>query len=227
MDSEYLFLCQKINKQSVENEMKIVVVDDDKLVCASLKTIIESEGDITVVGLGHNGRKGVELYNQLKPDVLLMDIRMEIMTGLEAAEIILIQNEAAKILFLTTFVDDEYIIKALNLGAKGYIIKQNFESIVPSLRAVDAGQNVFGQDIITKIPGLLNQENKLDFSTYDLNEKDLEMINWVAQGLNNREIAGCVYLSEGTVRNRISLILEKLDLRDRTQLAIFYYKNIS
>lgn len=208
------------------SSMRIAVVDDDKLVCASLKTIIEAEADLTVVGIGHNGQEAIDLYEQLKPDVLLMDIRMDTMTGLEAGESILNRDKKAKILFLTTFLDDEYIIKALKIGAKGYIIKQNFESIVPSLKAVVIGQSVFGQDIITKIPGLINTEVSIDLSIYDLNEKDLEMINWVAQGLSNREIANCLYLSEGTVRNRISFILEKLGLRDRTQLAIFYYKKI-
>ena len=135
--------------------MKILVVDDDRLVCASLKTIIEAQGDIEVIGIGHNGEEAIALYHQLKPDVLLMDIRMEVMTGLEAAAVILAADHAARILFLTTFLDDEYIIKALKLGAKGYIIKQDFESIVPSLRAVQIGQSVFGQDIVTKIPGLI------------------------------------------------------------------------
>jgi DNA-binding NarL/FixJ family response regulator len=206
--------------------MKIVVVDDDRLVCQSLKTIIESEDSIEVVGLGHNGQEAIMLYRQLKPDVLLMDIRMDVMTGLEAAGNILNDDKNAKILFLTTFLDDEYIIKALNLGAKGYIIKQNFESIVPSLRAVQIGQSVFGQDIVTKIPGLLNSGDHKDQRSFDLSDKELEIINLVAQGLSNREIANGLYLSEGTVRNRISVILEKLALRDRTQLAIFFYKNL-
>ena len=206
--------------------MKIVVVDDDRLVCQSLKTIIESEDSIEVVGLGHNGQEAIMLYRQLKPDVLLMDIRMDVMTGLEAAGNILNDDKNAKILFLTTFLDDEYIIKALNLGAKGYIIKQNFESIVPSLRAVQIGQSVFGQDIVTKIPGLLNSGDHKDQRSFDLSDKEREIINLVAQGLSNREIANSLYLSEGTVRNRISVILEKLALRDRTQLAIFFYKNL-
>jgi Response regulator containing a CheY-like receiver domain and an HTH DNA-binding domain len=206
--------------------MKVVVVDDDKLVCASLKTIIESEGEVEVLGLGYNGQDAIALYKQLKPDVLLMDIRMDLMTGLEAAEIILKEDQAAKILFLTTFLDDEYIIKALQLGAKGYLIKQNFESIVPSLRAVEAGQNVFGQDIVTKIPGLMTIDHR-EQPSYDLSDKERELIEGVAQGMSNREISESLYLSEGTVRNRLSIILEKLNLRDRTQLAIFYYKNLS
>lgn len=207
--------------------MKILVVDDDRLVCASLKTIIEAQGDIEVIGIGHNGEEAIALYHQLKPDVLLMDIRMEVMTGLEAAAVILAADHAARILFLTTFLDDEYIIKALKLGAKGYIIKQDFESIVPSLRAVQIGQSVFGQDIVTKIPGLINQLEQRETDRFDLSEKELELIDRVAQGLSNREIAESLYLSEGTVRNRISVILEKLNLRDRTQLAIFFYKNLT
>jgi len=206
--------------------MKVVVVDDDQLVCASLKTIIESEGDVEVVGLGHNGQEAIVLYKELKPNVLLMDIHMDVMTGLEAAGTILAEDKDAKILFLTTFLDDAYIIKALKLGAKGYIIKQNFESIVPSLKAVDTGQSVFGQDIVSKLPGLINNVDRQDQSIFDLSDKERELIDVVAQGLSNREISDALYLSEGTVRNRISVILEKLNLRDRTQLAIFYYKNL-
>ncbi len=206
--------------------MKIVVVDDDRLVCASLKTIIESQGDIEVIGMGHNGHDAIALYRQLKPDVLLMDIRMEGMTGLEAAGIILAEEKEARILFLTTFLDDEYIIKALKIGAKGYLIKQDFESIVPSLQAVAAGQSVFGQDIVTKIPDLMNHISHHEADHFELSDKERELIDLVAQGLSNREVANSLYLSEGTVRNRISIILEKLELRDRTQLAIFYYKNL-
>lgn len=205
--------------------MRVLIIDDDKLVCVSLKTILEVEQDITVVGSGHSGENAIELYNSLKPDVLLMDIRMENMTGLEAAEVILTKDKDAKILFLTTFSDDEYIIKALKIGAKGYIIKQNFESIVPSIKAVYSGQNVFGDDIVSKIPSLINDNSKADFSTFGIIEKELDIITVVAEGLSNKEIASRLYLSEGTVRNSLSTILEKLNLRDRTQLAIFYYKN--
>lgn len=200
-------------------------MDDDRLVCASLKTILEVEDDISVVGTGHNGQEAIELYVALKPDVLLMDIRMEIMTGLEAAEAILKTNKNSKILFLTTFSDDEYIIKALKIGVKGYIIKQNFECIVPSLRAVHMGQSVFGNDIVSRIPSLVNNHSKANLSSFGITEKELDIITLVAEGLSNKEIANKLYLSEGTVRNSLTSILEKLNLRDRTQLAIFYYKN--
>lgn len=205
--------------------MRVVVVDDDKLVCASLKTILEVEEDISIVGIGHNGKEAIELYNSLKPDILLIDIRMEAMTGLEAGESILKTDKNAKILFLTTFSDDEYIVKALKIGAKGYIIKQNFECIVPSLRAVYTGQSVFGDEIVSKIPTLISNNNKTDFSAFGITEKELEIITIVAEGLSNKEIANRLYLSEGTVRNSLTTIFEKLKLRDRTQLALFYYKN--
>lgn len=206
--------------------MNILIIDDDNLVCSSLKIILSADPDITVVGSGSNGKEATVLYDQLLPDILLMDIRMEIMTGLEAGEIILNQHPDAKILYLTTFLDDDYIIKALHIGAKGYMLKQNFESIIPSLKAVYAGQNVYGNEIITKLPNLMsNSPSSKNFSQYQITEKEYEIITHIADGLSNKEIAELLFLSEGTVRNYISMILEKLDLRDRTQIAIFYYKN--
>ena len=128
-------------------------------------------------------------------------------------------------MFLTTFSDDEYIVKALSIGVKGYILKQDFEGIVPALDAVYGGQSVFGGEIIGKIPVLMQNKEEFDYSQYDISEKEQEIIELVAEGLSNREIAERLFLSEGTVRNYISVILEKLSLRDRTQLAVFYYKN--
>lgn len=207
--------------------MRVVIVDDDKLVGISLKTIIEAEEGMEVAGIGYNGKEAIALYSSLRPDILLMDIRMDVMTGLEAGENILHTHRDARVLFLTTFADDEYIIKALKMGAKGYILKQNFESIVPSIKAVCAGQSVFGEDIVAKIPKLISGGRRSDFSDYGISEKESEIIKLVAEGLSNKEIAAKLYLSEGTVRNSLSGILEKLDLRSRTQLAVFYYKHIS
>ena len=207
--------------------MKVLIVDDDKLVTTSLKMILESDKDIEVVGTGNSGKEATDLYMALKPDILLMDIRMDEMTEIEAAETILNKDENAKILFLTTFSDDEYIMEAFRIGAKGYILKQNYESIIPSVKAVHMGQRVFGDEIITKIPALLSSDiKKQEIEEYCLTEKEIEIIKHVANGLSNKEIAKALYLSEGTVRNYISVILEKLGLRDRTQLAIFYYKNM-
>lgn len=205
--------------------MRVVVVDDDKFVAFSLKTILEADSEITVAALGSHGGEAIDLYEKEKPDVLLMDIRMEPMSGLEAAGQILKKDAQAKILFLTTFSDDKYIIKALGMGAKGYILKQDFEGIVPALKAVLGGQTVFGGDIAGKIPTLMQTSGKPDYSEYHISEKEQEIIEEVALGLSNKEIAEKLFLSEGTVRNYVSVILEKLSLRDRTQLAIFYYRN--
>ena len=205
--------------------MKVIVIDDDRLVSVSLKTILEAAPEIEVAALGNSGREAMTLYDEHKPDILLMDIRMDGMTGLEAGELILAKDGDARILYLTTFLDDEYIIKALKIGAKGYLLKQAFESIVPALKAVYSGQSVFGDEIVTKIPMLLGGEATVDFSAYSISERDLEIIEGVAQGLSNREISETLFLSEGTVRNYISNILDKLELRDRTQLAIFYFNH--
>jgi DNA-binding NarL/FixJ family response regulator len=117
-------------------------------------------------------------------------------------------------------------IKALEIGAKGYIIKQNFESILPSIKAVFAGQTVFGEYITTKLPQFLKENKKNNLSDLDLSDKDYSIIKLIAEGLNNKEISQRLYIGEGTVRNNISSILEKLNLRDRTQIAIYYYKNM-
>lgn len=205
--------------------MKVLIVDDDQLVSASLKIILESDPEIQVAGVGNTGRTGVALYKDLKPDILLMDIRMDQFSGLDAAELILKEDPLAKILFLTTFSDNEYIAKAFQIGAKGYILKQDYESIIPALKAVYAGQRVFGDEIINKMPALNYTKRPESLARFDLSEKEIDIITRVAEGLSNKEISEVLFLSEGTVRNYISVILEKLNLRDRTQLAIFYYKN--
>lgn len=205
--------------------MRVAVVDDDTLVAMSLKTILESDEEITVVGLGSSGEEAVLLYESEKPDVLLMDIRMEKMSGLKAGERILFSDPQAKILLLTTFSDDEYIIKALRMGVKGYILKQDYEGIIPAIKAVYGGQTVFCGNIAGKISGLMNNSSaSLDYRRYKISEKEQKIIEEVALGLSNKEIAEKLYLSEGTVRNYVSVILEKLELRDRTQLAVFYYR---
>lgn len=206
--------------------MRVLVVDDDKFVTMSLKTILEASGEIQVVGVCNSGAEAIKLYDLYLPDMLLMDIRMEGMTGLEAAEHILAKHDDAKILFLTTFTDEEYIIKALRLGGKGYMLKQDFDGIVPAIKAVCMGQSVFGSDIVTRLPNLLQNIKKQNIDKYNLTEKEHEIMKLVAEGLSNKEISTELFLGEGTIRNYISTLLEKLNLRDRTQLAIFWLKNI-
>ncbi len=206
--------------------MRVLVVDDDKLVCMSLKVILEADSQIQIVAIGNDGTEAIQLYENYEPDILLMDIRMKNMTGIEAATQILQKRKDAKILFLTTFTDDEYIIRALKIGAKGYLLKQDYDSIIPALKAVYIGQSVFGSDVINKIPNLVQGEKKFNYEAYHLTQREFEMIELVADGQSNKEIADSMYLSEGTVRNYLSNILLKLDLRDRTQLAIFYYRQL-
>lgn len=203
--------------------INIIIIDDDAIVVSSLKTILEMSNQITVLGTGNNGEEAVTLYEKYQPEVLLIDIQMPVMTGLAAAELIIKKYPEAKILFLTTFADDDYIYKALAIGAKGYILKQDFDHILPSLKAVASGANVFGTDIVAKLTNLTTGE-RINYDEFDITEKEQEVILLVAKGLNNKEISAELYLSEGTVRNYLSNILEKLNLRDRTQLAIWYYQ---
>ena len=188
--------------------MKVVIIDDDQLVSMSLKIILEKEPDIEITAIGNDGADALPLYRTYHPDVLLMDIRMQGMNGTDALQEVLQEFPDAKVLFLTTFVDDEYIVKALEYGAKGYIIKQNYAHIVPAIHAVYSGNNT-----------------GFDYAAFDITDKEYEIITFVAEGLSNREIATKLYLSEGTIRNYLSSILEKLQLRDRTQLAVFYYQH--
>ena len=205
--------------------MKVLIIDDDFFITTALKTILEADPEIRVCGLGKNGKEAISLYDSLHPDILLMDIRMEEMDGLAASKEILSQYPQARILLLTTFLDDEYIIQALKLGAKGYLLKQDYNSIIPALKAVFSGQTVYGSEITAKLPGLLNNQKSFPWEDYHIGPRELEVIDLVAQGLSNKEIAGKLYLSEGTVRNYLSAVLDKLELRDRTQLAVFYLKN--
>ncbi|MBR6897521.1 MAG: response regulator transcription factor [Lachnospiraceae bacterium] len=205
--------------------MKVLIVDDDSLVSMSLKTILGADEEIEVAGLGGDGAEAVKLYDRLLPDVLLMDIRMAGMSGLDAGAAILKKHSDARILYLTTFNDDEYIVRAISIGAKGYIIKQDFESIVPAVKAVYKGQSVFGNAVTEKLPEILGKKKSFDYASSGITLQEMEIIEEVAAGLSNKEIADKLCLSEGTVRNYLSNVLRKLDLRDRTNLAIFYYQN--
>lgn len=205
--------------------MKVIVVDDDAIVAMSMQTILTADGEIEVVALGYDGGQAVELYRKYEPDVLLMDIQMQKISGMEAAERILGEYPDAKIIFLTTFLDDEYVKEALLIGAKGYILKTDFESVLPAIKAVALGQNVFGNEVVVKLPKVIEGRNDAVYEEKGITDKEKEIIYLVAEGLSNREIADKICLGEGTVRNYISTILEKLNLRDRTQLAVFFYKN--
>ena len=198
--------------------MKIIIVDDDHLVVNSLKIIVEAKG-IEVLAVGYNGLEAVKLYDHYRPDLILMDIRMETLNGIDATREILKIDPSAKVLLITTFQDDDYIAAALSLGCRGYILKQNIKGIIPAIDAVFSDNLVFDSQIVSR----MNKQAQVDISL-GLSPRELDVLLLVADGLNNKEIADTLFLSEGTVRNYISVILDKFDLRDRTQLAIHYYK---
>ncbi len=212
--------------------MRVLVIDDDALVINGLKTIIEKSTaqraePFSVVGTGGDGRIAVDLYRETQPDIVLMDIRMPEMDGIEAGKLILQEYPQARIVYLTTFLEDDYITEALRIGAKGYLLKTDFESIIPAIEAVMNSHQVFGSDIIARIPDLFLSEEQAELNDFpELNEKENELIYWVAEGLNTKEIAEKMHFSEGTIRNYLSIILDKLNLRDRTQLAIYYFKHL-
>lgn len=201
---------------------KLLIIDDDYLVVQALETIVNSKENLSVIATGYSGQEAIELYRKYHPDLLLMDIRMEPISGIEAAAKILEEDEKAKILFITTFQDDDYITKAMALGCRGYILKQNIKGIVPAIEAVENGHLVFDSKIIQAI-----HPNKIPKALHHLTERENQLLRLVADGLNNKEIADLLFLSEGTIRNYVSALMDKLDLRDRTQLAVYYYKHQS
>lgn len=205
--------------------MRVIIVDDDPVVAISMKTILMADKEVEVPEVGADGEDALVLYDKYKPDVLLMDIQMKRMSGLEAAQIIMKKYPDARIVILTTFMDKEYIRTTLKTGCKGYILKQDFEGVLPAIKAVYSGQNVFGNEIINALPDIVGTQEHKSYADFGLTDKEAEIVELVADGLSNKEIASKLFLSDGTVRNYISTVLEKLELRDRTQLAVFYYKN--
>ena len=139
--------------------MRVLIIDDDPFVCTSLTTILNAQDDMDVTGLGHDGNEAVALYAAQQPDILLMDIQMAAKHGLDAAREILGSWPEARIVFLTTFADDDYIVSALHLGAKGYLIKQDVAKIAPALRSVMAGQSVLGGEVLERLDSLMRLDS--------------------------------------------------------------------
>lgn len=203
--------------------MRIILVDDDNIVLDSLEMILTGQG-VEVLGKATNGEIAVELYEELRPDLVLMDIRMEGMNGIETSEKILLMDPEAKILLLTTFQDDEYIRKGMAMGVKGYILKQNVGNLLASLNVVYSGSTVMDSQVSKRLSAVSGTPCKLPD---DITNREEEILRLVAEGKNNREISAELYISEGTVKNHISSLLDKLGLRDRTQLVVYYYKGTS
>lgn len=224
--------------------MRVAIADDDALVAQSLATILGAEADIEVVGVVASGPDAVALFRTEDPDVLLLDIRMPGGDGLSAGEEILADVPTARIVFLTTFSDDEYIVRALRMGACGYLIKQDIAQIAPALRSVMAGMSVLEGRVLerTALLGAGGGTSSTEASSHQpadgpagergrpeefaaLTEREFEVVEAVSAGWDNAQIAARLFLSEGTVRNHISAILAKLGLRNRTQIAVQYYRS--
>lgn len=210
--------------------MNVIVCDDDKLVCDSLSIILGAQPDIEIIGTGQDGNDAVRLYRELKPDIALLDIQMPARDGLSAAREILSLDPHARVVFLTTFADDEYIVGALKLGARGYLIKTDVATIGPALAQVMSGKRVLEGKAIDTVnfsghTGKAERPDARPHAFAQLTDREYEVVKLIAQGLDNKEIAATAYMGEGTVRNHISTILTKLELKNRTQIAIAYLRS--
>lgn len=209
--------------------IKILIADDQQLICDSLKIVLETQPDFKVTDTVSNGKEVLEAIKKNKPDIILMDVRMPVMDGTVCTKHVKQQYPEIKVIILTTFDDDDFIFSALKYGASGYLLKGGSpQSLFQAIRTVHSGGAMINPDITEKVFKLFSKmaQNNLSIKVDEKETKDLSHSEWlviqqVGLGLSNKEIAAKLFLSEGTVRNYISKILEKLQLRDRTQLAIW------
>ena len=205
--------------------IQILVVDDQSLIRQGLKALLELDPELTVIGEAENGQIAIQLAQELHPDVILMDIRMPLMDGVAATQEILQKLPQTKVLVLTTFDDDEYVRAAIDRGAMGYLLKDTpSEELAVAIHAVHKGYTQLGPGIVKKLlarsplpPAKPSPPPVLQ----ELTPRELEILHLIASGANNREIAQQLFISEGTVKNHVTNILNRLNLRDRTQAAIF------
>lgn len=209
--------------------IKIVIADDQELIRESLKIVLNANEDMEVTSTAANGRDVIRLLRHDRPNVILMDIRMPEIDGVQCTKIIKENYPDVKIIVLTTFDDDEYVFSALKFGASGYLLKGvSMEELADAIRTVADGNAIIKPDIATKVVHLFSQMAQSNFSIpvgeqgrKELSKTEKQVIQLVGCGLSNKEISQKLVLSEGTIRNYLSKILSKLGLRDRTQLAIW------
>lgn len=209
--------------------IKVMIADDQELIRQSLQIVLQTKPDLTVTDVASNGQEVIQKVRKNLPDVILMDIRMPKMDGVQCTKIIKEQYPKIKIIILTTFDDDEFVYNALKFGASGYLLKGvSMDDLVEAIHTVFNGRAMINPDIATKVLKLFSQMAQTDYSIQvsraneeQLTRTERKIIGQVEAGASNKEIADKLSLSEGTVRNYISAILNKLELRDRTQLAIW------
>jgi DNA-binding NarL/FixJ family response regulator len=200
----------------------MILADDDAIIREGLKMMIETQPDIELVGMAINGQEAIDLCREMRPDVIMLDIRMPLLDGIDAAKIILAEKLSAPLL-LTTFDESELIMRALKAGVYGYILKNSpAERIMSAIRTISTGGTVFGQDILGYIRDQVSRK-PTDNSVFELmSGREMEVVELIAEGLSNKEIAKRLFISDGTVRNHISTIMEKAGLSHRTQIAVSY-----
>jgi DNA-binding NarL/FixJ family response regulator len=203
--------------------IRLLLVDDQNLIRRGLRALLKTDPELEIVGESENGRDAIDTIATVQPDVVLMDIRMPIVDGVEATRIICAQAAAPKVLVLTTFDDREYVTQALQAGAAGYLLKDTpFEELTQAIRLVTKGYTQLGPGLASKL--LMQHAPPSTLSVSDawreLTPREQEIVEAIATGASNREIAAALFIAEKTVKNRITSILSKLNLRDRTQLAI-------
>lgn len=201
--------------------IRILLVDDQYLVREGLRSLLQAKPDIEVIGEAENGKVAVEQALSLQPDVVLMDVRMPVMDGVAATRALHQQVPEIKVLVLTTFDDDEYVAQAMRSGAKGYLLKDTpSQELAEAIRAVDKGYTQLGPGLLEKVM-ITTVAVKPPPELAQLTPREQEVLQLIATGYSNREIAKVLYISERTVKNHVNSILSRLNLRDRTQAAIF------
>ena len=205
--------------------INVVIADDDALIRDSLKLILELDSDIAVVGTCINGDEAYKICSNTSVDVVLMDIRMPVCDGIIGTKKIKNQFPHINILVLTTFQDEEYIMQALKNGASGYILKNTPSATIREyIKIVNKGALLIHPEIAAKLKEMLNVKTEKDLSKYNLTPREIQIIQLISDGYSNTEIVKKLFLSESTIKNYVSTILTKLNLRDRTQVAVFYLK---
>ncbi len=203
--------------------MKVVICDDQALIRDSLEMLLRLEKDIEIVGLAQDGAEAVDLAEKHHPDLVLMDLKMPGLNGIEATRQIRIHHPEIKVLVLTTYDDDEWVFDALRAGAAGYLLKDTPRTdVIKAIRGTVEGKAFVDPAIAGKLLAQMRdtQTRPPTLLTDKLSEREVEVLRLLAQGLTNNEIAARLYLSEGTVRNHVSAILTKLQVADRTQAAV-------